>query len=290
MRACTVRPCPWTRCRSSTRSGIPRGGHRPEASRTCHTSRHFGRTASRGVLSRRHVPQAAAGAPPAVEVEVLRHQFSALAASDVPACTRVFARTLPACCQCGAVCRISHSSHGYRTWLPLLHRPASAGRCGLPRRKGRSCFPIRAAAVPAGCAPRAATMTALASATGHARTLPTSRTGAGEMMPCSMHFLMLSVLRGFAVRLRPRHAATSPGWEKCPEQADLRVVALMAKTALSSAHSAVWSSSCSRSRSCLSCGLWCSSSSAGGVLSGQHSSPGPAVPRPSWSRLSPGGA
>ena len=81
-------------------------------------------------------------------------------------------------------------------------------------------------------------MIALASATGHARTLPASRTGGGEMMPCSMHFLMLSVLRGFAVRLRPRHAATSPGWEECPEQADLRVVALMAKTALSSAYSA----------------------------------------------------
>lgn len=56
MRACTVRPCPWTRCRTSTRSGIPRGGHCPEASGTCHTSRHLGRTASRGVLSPRHVP------------------------------------------------------------------------------------------------------------------------------------------------------------------------------------------------------------------------------------------
>src|SRR3984885_10808843 len=31
-------------------------------------------------------PRTAAGAPPAVEVEVLRHSFSALAASDVPAC------------------------------------------------------------------------------------------------------------------------------------------------------------------------------------------------------------
>jgi hypothetical protein len=47
--------------------------------------------------------------------------------------------------------------------------------------------------------PRAATMIALASATGHARPLPASRTGAGEMTPCSMHFLTLSVLRGFAV-------------------------------------------------------------------------------------------
>jgi hypothetical protein len=55
-RACTVRPCPWTRCRTGTKSGIPRGGHRPEASGTCHTSRHLGRTASRGVLSRRRVP------------------------------------------------------------------------------------------------------------------------------------------------------------------------------------------------------------------------------------------
>ena len=52
-------------------------------------------------------------------------------------------------------------------------------------------------------------MIALASTTGHARTLRASRTGAGEMMPCSMHFLMLSVVRDFAVRLRPRHAATS---------------------------------------------------------------------------------
>jgi hypothetical protein len=72
----------------------------------------------------------------------------------------------------------------------------------------------------------AAAMITLASATGQARTLPASRTGAGGMMPCSMQFLMLLVLRGFAVRLRPRHAATSPGWEECPEQADLRVVAL----------------------------------------------------------------
>jgi hypothetical protein len=93
--------------------------------------------------------------------------------------------------------------------------------------------------------PRAATMIALASATGHARTLPASRTGAGEMTPCSMHFLTLPVLRGFAVRLRPRHAATPPGREECPEQADVRVVALMAKTALSSAYS-VWGAS----RSC----------------------------------------
>ncbi len=43
-------------------------------------------------------------------------------------------------------------------------------------------------------------MIALASATGQARTLPASRTGAGGMMPGSMQFLMLSVLRGFAVR------------------------------------------------------------------------------------------
>jgi len=38
--------------------------------------------------------------------------------------------------------------------------------------------------------PRAATMIALASATGHARTLPAIRTGAGEMMPSSMHLLI----------------------------------------------------------------------------------------------------
>jgi hypothetical protein len=85
---------------------------------------------------------------------------------------------------------------------------------------------------------RAAAMIALASATGQARTLPASRTGADGTMPCSMQFLMLPALRGFAVRLRPRHAATSPGSEECPEQADLRVVAPMAKTALSSAYSA----------------------------------------------------
>jgi hypothetical protein len=84
----------------------------------------------------------------------------------------------------------------------------------------------------------AAAMIALASGTGQARTLPASRTGAGGMMP-STQFLMLSVLPGFAVRLRPRHAATSPGWEECPEQADLRVVVLMAKTAPSSAYSAL---------------------------------------------------
>ncbi len=110
------------------------GSHCPEASGTCHTPRHLGRTASRGVLSHRHVPRTAAAAPPAAEAEVRRHQFSALAASDVPACTRVLARTLPACCQCGAVCRISHSSPRHLTWLPLLHRPAPAGLCGLPGR------------------------------------------------------------------------------------------------------------------------------------------------------------
>src|SRR5580692_2401677 len=47
--------------------------HCPEASGTYYTSRHLGRTASRGVLSHRHVPRTAAGAPPAVKVEVLRH-------------------------------------------------------------------------------------------------------------------------------------------------------------------------------------------------------------------------
>jgi hypothetical protein len=87
--------------------------------------------------------------------------------------------------------------------------------------------------------PRAAAMIALASATGQARTLPASRTGADGMMSCSMQFLMLPALQGFAVRLRPRHAATSPGSEECPEQADLRVVAPMVKTALSSAYSAI---------------------------------------------------
>jgi hypothetical protein len=43
--------------------------------------------------------------------------------------------------------------------------------------------------------PRAAAMIALASATGQARTLPASRTSAGGMVPCSMQFLMLPVLR-----------------------------------------------------------------------------------------------
>ena len=38
-------------------------------------------------------------------------------------------------------------------------------------------------------------MIALASATGQARTLPASRTSAGGMVPCSMQFLMLPVLR-----------------------------------------------------------------------------------------------
>jgi hypothetical protein len=93
--------------------------------------------------------------------------------------------------------------------------------------------------------PRAAAMTTLASATGQARTLSASRTRAAGMMPCSMQFLMLSVLRGFAVRLRPRHPPTSPCWEECPEEADLRVVALMAKTGRSSAlcaFSAAWGS------------------------------------------------
>jgi hypothetical protein len=56
--------------------------------------------------------------------------------------------------------------------------------------------------------PWMAAMIALASVTGQARTLPGSRTAAGGMMPC-------------------------------PKQADLRVVALMATTALSSAYSAL---------------------------------------------------
>src|SRR5487761_475461 len=63
----------WSPCRTGTGSGIPRGDHRPEASGPCHASRHLGRTASRGVLSHRHVPRTAAGASPAVEVEVLRY-------------------------------------------------------------------------------------------------------------------------------------------------------------------------------------------------------------------------
>jgi hypothetical protein len=42
---------------------------------------------------------------------------------------------------------------------------------------------------------RAAAMIALASATGQARTLPASRTSADGMVPCSMQFLMLPVLR-----------------------------------------------------------------------------------------------
>lgn len=58
-----------------------------------------------------------------------------------PAPGRLLALSPPAA-QRGAVCRISHSSRGYRTWLPLLHRPTSAGQCGLPRRAGRSWFPI----------------------------------------------------------------------------------------------------------------------------------------------------
>ena len=111
-------------------------------------------------------------------------------------------------------------------------RPSQASREKLVSDMGRCGFDSMRS-------PRAAAMIALASATGQARTLPASRTGAGGMMPCSMQFLMLSVLRGSAVRLRPRHAATSPGWEEYPEQADLRVVALMAKTALSSAYSAI---------------------------------------------------
>jgi hypothetical protein len=107
-------------------------------------------------------------------------------------------------------------------------RPSQASREKLVSDTGRRGFDRMRS-------PRAATMIALASATGQARTLPASRAGAGEMTPCSMQFLTLPVLRGFAVRFRPRHAATSPGREECPEQADLRVVALMAKTALSSA-------------------------------------------------------
>jgi hypothetical protein len=62
------------------------------------------------VLSRRRVPRTAAGSPPVVEVEVLRSEVSAPAASDIPACTRAFART----------------------------RPTSAGQRGFPRRAGMS--------------------------------------------------------------------------------------------------------------------------------------------------------
>src|SRR6185437_4748574 len=71
-RAVRLASTPSPAARTGPRSGIPRGGHCPEARGTCHTSRHLGRTASRGVLNHRHVPRTAAGAPPAVEVEVLR--------------------------------------------------------------------------------------------------------------------------------------------------------------------------------------------------------------------------
>jgi hypothetical protein len=62
--------------------------------------------------------------------------------------------------------------------------------------------------------PRAAAMIALASARGQARTLPASRTGAGAMMPRSMQFLMLPVLRGLRsgcarVTLQHRQAGSS---------------------------------------------------------------------------------
>jgi aryl-alcohol dehydrogenase-like predicted oxidoreductase len=43
------------------------------------TSRHLGRKASRGVLSRRHVPRTSAGAPPAVEVKVLFNTVRSIA-------------------------------------------------------------------------------------------------------------------------------------------------------------------------------------------------------------------
>jgi hypothetical protein len=43
--------------------------------------------------------------------------------------------------------------------------------------------------------PPASAMIALASATGQADTLPTSQTSAGRMVPCSMQFPMLPVLR-----------------------------------------------------------------------------------------------
>jgi hypothetical protein len=106
-------------------------------------------------------------------------------------------------------------------------RPSQASREKLVSDLGRRGFGrIRS--------PRAATMIALPSATGQARTLPASRTGAGGMMPRSMQFLCCRSCE--ALRFgSARHAARSPGWEECPEQADLRVVALMAKTALSSA-------------------------------------------------------
>jgi hypothetical protein len=58
-------------------------------------------------------------------------------------------------------------------------------------------------------------MIALASATGQARTLPASRTSAGGMVPCSMQFLMLPVLRSsdrpssVIFTTAPRSAATA---------------------------------------------------------------------------------
>ena len=73
----------------------PSGSHCPEASRTRHPSRHLGQTASRRALSHRHVPQTAAGAPPATEVEVPRSYVSVPAASGIPAYPRTFACTRP---------------------------------------------------------------------------------------------------------------------------------------------------------------------------------------------------
>ena len=56
MRACTVHPVPLDSLQDKHKIWDPSGGPCPEASGTRHTSRHLGRTASRGVLSRRHVP------------------------------------------------------------------------------------------------------------------------------------------------------------------------------------------------------------------------------------------
>ena len=67
--------------------------------------------------------------------------------------------------------------------------------------------------------PRAATMIALASATGHARTLPASRTGAGEMTPCHVQAATGWLAAGYVVadvdyaqrRVRSRRGSAESG-------------------------------------------------------------------------------
>jgi len=145
------------------------GSHCPEASGTCHTSRHLCRTASRGVLSHRHVPpnrsrrtaSCRGRSPPPLVQRAGGLRCSRLhsgVCSHSPRLLPVRSR-LPHKSQFTRISYLASASPSPRTCWAV--RPSQASMEKLVSDMGRRGFDRMRS-------PRAATMIALASATGHA--------------------------------------------------------------------------------------------------------------------------